>query len=350
MSDPAKSASEIEDVLASIRRLVSESAPVAAPATANGATGNGKLMLTPSLRVSDPDDPYNPVPLKGEEGLAPDDAGGPPAAEAAAAEEEEDPSWGLEDRLSDWGEIEESAAEAVADAIEDQTGTPHAAPTAPYRTDDTDPRGETDPDTAELADFEPETGDVDWPDRSAGSALRDLAMVRGFAPAQPDADGPDADESDDGAAVENTTADTDMTETDLTESSQDKADPTMTFDRSDAGTPAAPDTDTDTDTYIDAAPVFSRKTTVHRADAAPLSSGTDAADDAFEVEDLGEAPSPFTFPETEDGLLDEETLRDIIAEVVREELQGAMGQRITRNVRKMVRREIRLALAAEDLE
>ena len=75
-----------------------------------------------------------------------------------------------------------------------------------------------------------------------------------------------------------------------------------------------------------------------------------ADDDEDEIEDLGEESTPFSFPDTEEGILDEETLRDIIAEVVREELQGALGQRITRNVRKMVRREIRLALAAEDLE
>lgn len=47
--------------------------------------------------------------------------------------------------------------------------------------------------------------------------------------------------------------------------------------------------------------------------------------------------------------LDEETLRDLITEVVRQELQGAMGERITRNVRKMVRREIARALSAKDL-
>ncbi|MEM9321002.1 MAG: hypothetical protein AAGA70_18660, partial [Pseudomonadota bacterium] len=48
--------------------------------------------------------------------------------------------------------------------------------------------------------------------------------------------------------------------------------------------------------------------------------------------------------------LDEVALRELVAQVVREELQGALGQRITRNVRKMVRREIRLALVAEDYE
>jgi len=77
---------------------------------------------------------------------------------------------------------------------------------------------------------------------------------------------------------------------------------------------------------------------------------TDTVAPAQEVEDLGDTESPFSFPSPEDSILDEETLREIIAEVVREELQGTLGQHITRNVRKMVRREIRLALAVEDLD
>ncbi len=48
--------------------------------------------------------------------------------------------------------------------------------------------------------------------------------------------------------------------------------------------------------------------------------------------------------------VDEEALRSMIAEVVRQELKGALGERITRNVRKMVRREIYRALAAQELE
>lgn len=49
-------------------------------------------------------------------------------------------------------------------------------------------------------------------------------------------------------------------------------------------------------------------------------------------------------------LIDEEMLRDLVTEVVRGELQGALGERITRNVRKLVRREVSRALAARDLE
>ncbi len=48
--------------------------------------------------------------------------------------------------------------------------------------------------------------------------------------------------------------------------------------------------------------------------------------------------------------MDEKALRDLIAQVVREELQGVLGERITRNVRKLVRREIYRALAEQKSE
>ena len=48
--------------------------------------------------------------------------------------------------------------------------------------------------------------------------------------------------------------------------------------------------------------------------------------------------------------MDEESLRELVADIVRQELQGALGERITRNVRKLVRREIHRALTAQELE
>jgi hypothetical protein len=39
-----------------------------------------------------------------------------------------------------------------------------------------------------------------------------------------------------------------------------------------------------------------------------------------------------------------------VAEIVRKELQGDLGERITRNVRKLVRREIHRALASRDFD
>ena len=48
--------------------------------------------------------------------------------------------------------------------------------------------------------------------------------------------------------------------------------------------------------------------------------------------------------------IDEAMLRDMVADIVRQELQGALGERITRNVRKLVRREIQRALLSQELD
>jgi hypothetical protein len=52
----------------------------------------------------------------------------------------------------------------------------------------------------------------------------------------------------------------------------------------------------------------------------------------------------------EEQVIDEETLRQMVAQIVRDELQGPLGERITRNVRKLVRREIHRALVVQTLE
>ena len=48
--------------------------------------------------------------------------------------------------------------------------------------------------------------------------------------------------------------------------------------------------------------------------------------------------------------VDEERLRALIADVVREELQGALGDRATRTIRTLVRRELQRLLASDDLD
>ncbi len=44
----------------------------------------------------------------------------------------------------------------------------------------------------------------------------------------------------------------------------------------------------------------------------------------------------------------DDALRDLVTEILRQELQGPLGERITRNVRKLVRSEIQRALNARD--
>ena len=55
-------------------------------------------------------------------------------------------------------------------------------------------------------------------------------------------------------------------------------------------------------------------------------------------------------PALEAALFDEAMLRDMVAQMVREELRGSLGERITQNVRKLVRREIQRALMGQDYE
>jgi hypothetical protein len=59
---------------------------------------------------------------------------------------------------------------------------------------------------------------------------------------------------------------------------------------------------------------------------------------------------PVDYTDGSDAFLDEESLREMVSEMVRSELQGELGDRITRNVRKLVRREIYRALASREFE
>ena len=94
----------------------------------------------------------------------------------------------------------------------------------------------------------------------------------------------------------------------------------------------------------------------------PEVAATDNADPAQSAEEAAE-PEPVVTAaataEAEDApvdlaadetVLDEDSLRELVADIVRQELQGALGERITRNVRKLVRREIHRALTAQNLE
>ncbi len=51
-----------------------------------------------------------------------------------------------------------------------------------------------------------------------------------------------------------------------------------------------------------------------------------------------------------EAVIDEDALRDLVREIIREELAGTLGERITRNVRKLVRIEINRARAAREFD
>lgn len=50
-----------------------------------------------------------------------------------------------------------------------------------------------------------------------------------------------------------------------------------------------------------------------------------------------------------DGAMDRAAMQALVAEIVREELRGALGEKITRNVRRLVRQEINRALAERNI-
>lgn len=52
----------------------------------------------------------------------------------------------------------------------------------------------------------------------------------------------------------------------------------------------------------------------------------------------------------QDVMVDEQALRSLVQTIFREEMAGPMGERITRNIRKLVRAEVGRMLAAHDLE
>lgn len=74
----------------------------------------------------------------------------------------------------------------------------------------------------------------------------------------------------------------------------------------------------------------------------------DEIEDAETYDALGD--DDLAQPVFEEGVIDEAMLREMVAQMIREELRGTLGERITQNVRKLVRREIQRALMGQDFE
>ncbi len=84
----------------------------------------------------------------------------------------------------------------------------------------------------------------------------------------------------------------------------------------------------------------------------PVQSSYASLREELAQEDMLEGAAQPNIPETllDDAMIDEATLREIVGQMVRAELRGALGERITQNVRKLVRREIQRALMGQDFD
>lgn len=109
--------------------------------------------------------------------------------------------------------------------------------------------------------------------------------------------------------------------------------------------------------------VFQHAPAAERADAPEPAPAARLADEAAEDQigvpeipsggemvEAGGTPEHDAVRVLDSAEIDEEHLREIVAQMVRAELQGKLGERITRNVRKLVRREIHQALLTRDLD
>ncbi len=296
MSDPVTNV-EIEDVLSSIRRLVSsdERPKSVTPVQATPASADPeRLVLTPSLRVdgaaSDPSENAPTVELDVEE--------------SAGGANRSWPESAAQDGASG-GDMAASATPEQAAVPAESAEMDKAATAQPLR----DPKAELKARVAELEEVVSRQGDQ-WdpdgasPDANSGSPVASLPWEDYATDAAEEMPQPASVETDDPAAR------------------AQHRDPAIQPDV------ASDDTGEGSDGFA--------AESILDADA-PLADAP-----------LGDSARDFLA--ASDEFLDEDALRDLVADIVRQELQGALGERITRNVRKLVRREIHRALTNQELQ
>ncbi|MGX9355033.1 hypothetical protein ACS3SW_07695 [Roseobacteraceae bacterium S113] len=380
MSDPAKTV-EIEDVLASIRRLVSDEVAqelgrVDAPPTTDDAMAEAgapaqapadALVLTPSLRVHD----------GGQSGESATEAN---AADGAETSEDLTQDDHIAEADAPEADTSNSAQDALLQAVAEQMAT----------LDDTD--ADNDTDTGNETDSDYETGEDATDAGAVESPLEDSDDALSPEAEQALAGMVDASEAtiveSEPEIIEDVVPTASMDNADMTDSeaepqtdeASEEAEPFIletAVDASSVDEPHVQEAETEDASSIDAYSLEAKiaklesmigeqewedeaanSPTLEWEDAAPQDAPspeiapepeTEPAPTIAQVKEAKE-PTSDLFAEPGEVVLDEDMLRDMVTAIVREELQGSLGERITRNVRKLVRREIHRALASHELE
>lgn len=358
MSDPM-TMPEIEDVVSSIRRLVSEHKETRITTLRDEV---GKFVLTPALRVEDV--PVQPAPES--------DATEAPSVTLSDHEDEAPavaPAADMTDEISfihraprmaavaDSAEPEELLAEAAPEVSADDTAdakTPEPvaeADTAPVLLTaelaapvdaapaDTAPQADTataGPVPVEWEDDAPEIDETgNWPDPAPEPAPARAQSLEDRIAELEAAVGAHADEFEpDGSESENHSP---QSATILSLARSAKSRLTLRFD-------PEPEAASEADALDAAETDVSDKAAIAAEPAPEQDDQPEPRAVAYELD-----PSPLDLDDGE-ALLDEEALREMVAQIVRQELQGELGERITRNVRRLVRREVQRALTLRDLD
>lgn len=284
MSDPVTNV-EIEDVLSSIRRLVTEdSSPPATPTEKM----RDRLVLTPALRVEDTPPRVQTGPI-----LLSDVA-----------------------KSADTAPIDQGEISNLSDLVEQELGKAMQELTQ---------------DEADDLTFDLDDSDETW-------AQEDLELAQEDAQDQPAEAAQPAVDDDLAAKIAALEALVGYT-------------PPVAEDE--------PEEDVLEDSLSEAVALAQAEETLEEVDPSELPEGDLEVEEPAPLQDYDETPATFirsaqSEPEQEtvDPALpvDEAVVREMVANIVRQELQGVLGERITRNVRKLVRREIHRVLSNEDYE
>ena len=318
MSDPVTNI-EIEDVLSSIRRLVAESErPVDRLAERSRALSGlaDRLMLTPALRIAEPPVPAAPVSdLAAKMAMSVAPAPDVPAATRAAGLES-----ALALHLQDWEPdgSEAGAARLIAPAAFLPGGAPQPEP-------------EPEPEAEPFADAV-----LDWsapaPDDSPvmRSALSPVAMPI------PPANGPVAAVVQPVAALVQPVVAVVQPVATVVQPVAALVQPVVAVVQPVAQPSAA---------VVQPAALAQPQTDDEKGEAG-LDDDLALAEAVNADQPAGDAIAGLLRA----GVIDEELLRNLVFDIVRQELQGTLGERITRNVRKLVRREIYRVLSSQEFE
>ena len=350
---------DVEDVLSSIRRLVSEEArgdiePNVKPVTSDEPeriVEPEKLVLTPSLRVPEAD---RPVPTSQIEQCIED-------IEGLVRAESRNTETALPDAPSDPAAMISAINVSMRDFGTDQGANTDEPPTvseapmadftdpvavadaqANYQDFSVDDRAEGLSTDSELAD--PQEPFVHAPDLTSGlTILENTAHLD---------EPPVATEADTSVALDDGLLDTDPAALWHTQAATPAQTPQASEPAQKDDVEASAEAISQ-DEWIEAAhePVSPMLQTprIEREDPFAGSAVHDLGDEEDAAPAAGEPEVDLTAAD-EGAFIDEDMLREIVSEMVRSELQGELGDRITRNVRKLVRREIHRALASRDFE
>jgi|SRR6056297_144582 len=368
MSDPVKNA-EIEDVLTSIRKLVADEArPVPPARKPDRAQRPERLVLTPEQRVKDD---TTPPATRAEPVLLTEPLNTPGAGQVNERPMETIPG---DARLAEFGRVEGGFPD-FDEVEEDTTGTEDRDDTR--RTElsrliEEEVAAAFDASEAAVEDgkyagedavaFQADTKDHDRAEDADEADVAAVEFKHSHYTGKPAIETPAPDpvpEQPPQTLEDKVAALGRLVARDANQDFEEERDRPDADDLARANEPMewpdpAPYIEAEEETGTDASNVVNARDAWPPQEQPPQEPESPQVDVELPIQDDADQPSHEFSTESPDGdapfEIDEQILRELVGDIVRKELQGALGERITRNVRKLVRREIHRMLVSRDFD